>query len=421
MIWIGGVIVVVTFYAIIKRWETRMVLLASGVLMAGISGKMSGAIDAFVKAMVNGSLVPVICSVMGFAFVMKYTGCDRHMVQLLAGSITRMRSILIPATVMVTFAINIALPSAAGCSAAVGAILIPTLIKAGIHPAVAGSAVLAGTYGGVLSPGSAHPPFIGKLANMDVMSVIAGHTMAAVVCGLIGAIGLMIVAIMRKEHKGYVVMNDGVPVADKGAETFKVNYIKALVPVVPLVLLVLGSKQLNILSAVSVPQAMLFGTVLGLVVCRSNPQEVTTQFFNGMGSAYGNVMGIIISAAVFTQGMELIGLTGALIDGMKHSEHISRFAAAFGPMIIAILCGSGDAATLAFNGAITPHATDFGFGISQMGSASFMSGSFGRSMSPVAGATIVCAQLAGVDPMELAKRNAPGMIVAAIVSMLILL
>ena len=129
MLWIGGLIVCLTFYAIVKRYETRMVLLTSGVLMAAISGKMSVAFEAFTKAMVNGGLVPVICSVMGFAFVMKYTKCDQHMVQLLAGSITKLRLILIPAAVMVTFAINIALPSAAGCSAAVGAILIPALMK----------------------------------------------------------------------------------------------------------------------------------------------------------------------------------------------------------------------------------------------------------------------------------------------------
>ncbi|WP_371366660.1 Putative cryptic C4-dicarboxylate transporter DcuD [Sporomusa rhizae] len=419
MIWIGGIIVILTFYAIIKRWETRMVLFVSGLAMAAIAGKILDVIDAFAKAMVNGGLVPVICTVMGFAFVMKYTTCDRHMVQLLAGGITRMRAILIPTTVMVTFAINIALPSAAGCSAAVGAILIPTLIRAGVHPAIAGSAVLAGTCGGVLSPGSAHPPFIAKLAGTDVMSVIAGHTVAAIICALIGAVSLMVIAIMRKENKGCNV--ELCEVAADTAEQFQVNYIKAIVPIVPLVLLVLGSKQLNVLPAVSVPEAMIFGTILGLVVCRCNPQEVSKEFFNGMGSAYGSVIGIIIAAAVFTRGMELIGLTGSLIEVMKHSEQISRLAAAFGPMIIAILCGSGDAATLAFNGAITPHAQDFGFGISQMGSAAFLSGTFGRTMSPVAGAAIVCSQLAGVDPIELAKRNTPGMIIAAIAGMLMLL
>ena len=249
MVWIGGLIIVVTFYAIVKRLETRMVLFVSGILMAAISGNIVSAVDAFIKAMIHGSLVPVICSVMGFAFVMKYTTCDKHMVQLLAGSISSMRLILIPAAVMVTFAVNIALPSAAGCAAAVGSILIPTLMRAGIHPAVAASAVLAGTYGGALSPGSPHPAFIAKLANMDIMSVIAGHTMAAIICGLIGAFGLMIVAIIRKEHKGYVVMIDGKS-DEKDSEKFKLNYIKAIVPVVPLLLLVLGSKQIHIIPVI---------------------------------------------------------------------------------------------------------------------------------------------------------------------------
>lgn len=419
MIWIGGLIVLLTFAAIVKRWETRMVLFTSGVLMALISGKPLQAIDAFAKAMVNESLVPVICSVMGFAFVMKYTKCDTHMVQLLAGSITKFRAILIPAAVMITFFINIALPSAAGCAAAVGAILIPALIRAGIHPAIAGSAIMAGTYGGVLSPGSAHPAFIAKLASTDIMSVIAVYTQVAILCGLVGAIALMVVAIVRKEDRGYDVSHDGK--ASNSPDGFKVDYIKAIVPLVPLVLLVLGSKQLQILPLISVPQAMLFGTVLGLVVSRSNPQEVSKQFFNGMGEAFGSVMGIIIAAAVFTKGMELIGLTGALTEAMKNSQHIAKFAAAFGPMLIAILSGSGDAATLAFNGSITPHAADFGYGITQMGSGAFLSGSFGRTMSPVAGAAIVCAQLAGVDPIEIAKRNAPGMIIAAILAMMILL
>lgn len=63
MIWLGGLIVIMTFYAIIKRWETRMVLFVSGVVMAATSGKMAGAIEAFTKAMVNESLVPVIRSV----------------------------------------------------------------------------------------------------------------------------------------------------------------------------------------------------------------------------------------------------------------------------------------------------------------------------------------------------------------------
>lgn len=417
MFWLGIAIIIVTFAAIIKKYETRMVLFTSGIVMAAVSGKFTEGIDAFTKAMVNGGLVPVICTVMGFAYVMKYTKCDTHMVRLLIGSVSGAKAILIPASVMITFLVNIALPSASGCAAAVGSILIPAMIASGVHPAVAASAIMAGTFGGALSPGGAHPPFIAKLAGMDVMSVIAGHTTAAVVCGLIGAISLYVIAVIRKENKGYVSPDFQAETQDAG---FKINYIKAMVPAFPLLLLVLGSKQVGILPLISVPQAMIFGTIVGLVVSRCNPQELSKQFFNGLGHAYGGIIGLIVAAAVFTKGMALIGITGELINIMKGSEQIAVFASAFGPMIIAILSGSGDAATLAFNGAITPHAAHFGQTINDMGSMAFLSGCFGRTMSPVAGAAIICAQMAKVDPIEIAKRNAPGMVIAAIVAMMIM-
>lgn len=413
MIWLGGLIVVLTFVAIIKKFETRMVLFTSGLLMAILSGKPSEAITAFQAAMVNNGLVPVICTVMGFAFVMRVTKCDSHLVHLLAGPLTKFRMILIPGAVLVTWTINIALTSAAGCAAAVGAILIPALIAAGVHPAMAASAIMAGTWGSVISPGNSHNAFISKMANVDVMSVIAVHSSTSLAAVVVVAIGLTIIAIVFKENHGYQsdisITND---------ENFKVNILKAIIPVVPLVLLVLGSKQLAILPPVTVPQSMIFGVILAFVVTWVNPQEITKQFFNGMGDAYGNVIGIIIAAAVFTKGMQLIGLTGALIDSMKQSESIAKVAATFGPFIVAVLSGSGDAAALAFNGAITPHAQQFGYGMIEMGSVAQVAGALGRSMSPVAGAAIICAQLAKVGPFEITKRNGIVMFIAAIVMMM---
>ncbi len=417
MIWLGGLIVILTFVAIIKKFETRMVLFLSGLLMAILSGKPLEAITAFQAAMVNGGLVPVICTVMGFAFVMKLTKCDSHLVHMLAGPLTKFRAILIPGAVIVTWVINTALPSAAGCAAAVGAILIPALMAAGVHPAMAASAVLAGTWGSVISPGNSHNPYVANLAKVDVMTVIATLSTAALVTAAVVAIGLTITAFVRKEHQGYKAE---VTISDN--DDFKVNPIKALVPMVPLILLILGSKQVNVIpGGVTVPQAMIFGAILGFVVTWQNPQEISKQFFNGMGDAYANVIGIIIAAAVFTKGMQLIGLTGALIDAMKNSQSIAKLAAAFGPFVVAILSGSGDAAALAFNGAITPHAQQFGYGIIEMGATAQMVGALGRSMSPVAGAAIVCAQLAKVSPMEMTKRNGPVMFIGAIVMMTLMM
>jgi DcuC family C4-dicarboxylate transporter len=166
---------------------------------------------------------------------------------------------------------------------------------------------------------------------------------------------------------------------------------------------------------------MLGGVFLAFAVTLRQPQEFSRQFFDGMGAAYANVIGIIAAVAVFTTGMELIGVSGAFIEALNHSPQLAKLTATFGPFTIAVISGSGDAATLAFNGTVAPYARQLGLEVSQVGSQAFLAGALGRSMSPLAGAAIVCAALAGVNPAEVAKRNAPGMIIAAAVTMLFLI
>ena len=57
--------------------------------------------------------------------------------------------------------------------------------------------------------------------------------------------------------------------------------------------------------------------------------------------------------------------------------------------------------------------------IMDLGSLAQMAGAIGRSMSPVAGAAIICAQLANVNPIELSKRNAIPMLLGVITFMII--
>lgn len=90
------------------------------------------------------------------------------------------------------------------------------------------------------------------------------------------------------------------------------------------------------------------------------------------------------------------------------------------PFFIAVISGSGDAAAFAFNGAITPFAEQFGLSIMDLGSLAQIAGAMGRSMSPIAGAAIICAGLAKVNPIEVSKRNALPCLASAIVLMLLL-
>ena len=420
---LGILIVVITFVLIIKKYESRMVLFVAGVAMCLIGGLPNDIMKAFTKAMTHNSLVPAICTVMGFSYVMKLTGCDQHLVHSISGLLKKGKVILVPLSFLLTWWIGLALPSASGLSAAVGAILIPTLIAAGVHPAMAAATVLAGTWGTAISPGNAHNPFVADLAGTDMMTVIICETPASIIASLVCAAVLTAYAVVFKEganEERRIAYEKEMADKMSAGENFNVNYLKALVPVIPLVLLILSSKQVGILPEMSVALSMVLGVVIALVITWSNAQKVCVQFFDGMGSAYGNVIGLIICATVFTSGLAAMGLISTLIELMDGSQSLAALSGTFGPFIIALISGSGDAASFAFNGAVTPYAEQFGMTIMGLGSLAQIAGAIGRAVSPVAGAAIICAGLAKVSPMEVSKRNFLPCVAAAIVLMIFL-
>ena len=423
MLLVGGLIVILTFVLIVKKYEARLVLFLAGLLMCLIGGLPGDVMKAFTKAMVNNSLVPTICTVMGFSYVMRLTTCDQHLVQSISGVLKRGRAILVPISFFLTWWISLAIPSASGCSAAVGSILIPTLIAAGVHPAMAAATVLAGTWGSAISPGNAHNPFVADLAGTDMMTVIINETPASVIASIACVVVMTVYAVLRKEgateERRLAYLKEICEEGEK-AEEFHVRPLLAIVPLVPLFLLILGSKQVGLLPEISVPLSMLIGVALGFLVTLKDAQEICRKFFEGMGNAYADVIGLIVCASVFTTGMTAIGLTGALTELMEGSQAAAAAAGTFGPFFIAVISGSGDAAAFAFNGAITPFAEQFGLSIMDLGSLAQIAGAMGRSMSPIAGAAIICAGLAKVNPIEVSKRNALPCLASAIVLMLLL-
>lgn len=416
MLIIGALIVLGVIWLLLKRYESRMVLIAAGILMCVIAGKPMASLDAFAKSMTNAGLITSVCSCMGFALCMKYTGCDKHLVVMIGKVLKKMGFLLIPGATLATFIINIAIPSAAGCSAAVGVIFIPIMMAAGIHPAMAAAAVKSGTYGSMLNPGLVHNGVIAKLAGVQITDVIAHHMLATVVGVVVAAATLTVIAVLMKENKGYVPEGG---VVDE--EDFKINPLHALMPLLPVIILLLGSTGMVSILKMGVPQAMVIGAIVSLAVTRKDPVKLTKSFFDGMGDAYANIIGIIISVGVFVAGLNSLGLIKALINWMLNSTGIVKIAATFGPFLLALISGSGDAATVAFNEAVTPHAAEFGLNTMSMGSMASLGGTLGRTISPIAGATIICAGIAGVDPMEVCKRNALGITLALLAGMLLLL
>lgn len=413
MLILGCILVLITLALLIKRYEARMVLIGAGIVMCICAGNPMASLNAFAKGMGSG-MISSACSSMGFALVMRFTGCDKHLINFLAKILTKVNMLIIPGVVLATYAVNIALPSAAGTSAAAGAIFIPIMMGAGVHPAMAAAAVKCGTYGSMLNPGLAHNPFVAKIAGVDVMDVIAFHYHANIASLIVAAIAITAIAFITKENKGHVV--EGLEME----ENFKINPLYALMPIVPIVILLLGATKIVPAFKMGVAQAMVIGALLALIVTRTNPAALTKSFFDGMGKAYADIIGIILAAGVFVAGMNAMGLVKAFTNAMLNNSAIVKLCAAVGPFLLGVIVGSGDAATFAFNEAITPHAAEFGMTPVQMGSMATLGGTLGRTMSPIAGATIIVAGIAGVNPMEIAKRNTIPMILAMIVGMFIL-
>ena len=412
--WLAIAVTILTVYALIKRLETRLVLFTAGFVLCLVSMDPLSALNSFAKSMTNNSLVMAICSSMGFAFIANYTQCDRSLVHYLAAPIRGLGVFLIPICTAVTFFINIAIPSAAGCAAAVGSTLIPVMLRAGIKPAAAAAAVMGGTIGSYLSPGTSHNPFVAEMAGIDVMDFIAFHAMWSILCGVILVVGLLVVCMFLGDHKG-----EKVDVEAQKNDNFKPNPIKAIMPLVPITILVVGNVWLPVIK-MGVAQAMVLGAVITLLVGfafdRTNPQEFSKQFFNGMGKGYADVMGIIIAAGVFAAGLRATGLIDTFVDVLKHSNDIARWGGSLGPWIMGTITGSGDAATMAFNEAVTPHAPEFGMEIKALGALAFLTGALGRTMSPIAGVIIAVSGITGLTPIALIRRTIPVMIIAVIVS-----
>ncbi|HDR1500305.1 TPA: C4-dicarboxylate transporter DcuC, partial [Pasteurella multocida] len=398
---------------------TRTVLIGVGLFMAIATLNPMGALDAFAKSMTSAGLIMAICSSMGFAYVMKYTQCDTHLVHLLTKPLSGLKFFLIPIATIITFFINIAIPSAAGCAAAVGATLIPVLKSSGVRPATAGAAILAGTFGSMMSPGSSHSAMLSEMSGLTVTQVNLSHAPYTMIAGAIGAVMLTILAIVFKDYgeehrQAYLLENKE---SEQNAENMKVNIFYALAPLVPLVILVIGGTSLQKMSGLEwtkmgVPQAMLIGSLYAVVMTRISPVKITNEFFNGMGNSYANVLGIIIAASVFVAGLKSTGAIDSAIEFLKHSNEFVRWGATIGPFLMGIVTGSGDAAAIAFNTAVTPHAVELGYTHVNLGMAAAIAGAIGRTASPIAGVTIVCAGLAMVSPVEMVKRTAPGMILA---------
>lgn len=101
------IIVILTVVGLLKRWETRLVLITAGLAMGLISFAPQIALGNMLKNMTNASMIMAICSSLGFAAVVSMTRCDVHFVGLLVKPLGKLGFFLLPFCMLIASCVQL--------------------------------------------------------------------------------------------------------------------------------------------------------------------------------------------------------------------------------------------------------------------------------------------------------------------------
>ena len=88
--------IVLVLVFVVRGLDVRLLLFLGAVPLFLAAGQPALFIATLAREMANPKTVIPICSAMGFAYVLRLTECDRHLVLLLVRPLRRMQALLIP-------------------------------------------------------------------------------------------------------------------------------------------------------------------------------------------------------------------------------------------------------------------------------------------------------------------------------------
>jgi DcuC family C4-dicarboxylate transporter len=438
---IALLVIAAAVYLMVRRVDVRLILLGAGLLMAVVAGKPLVILDTFTQAMVTGMVAP-ICAAMGFAAVLNATACDRHLIHLLLAPIRRFRRLVVPGGILVAYLVNVAVPSQTSTAAAIGPILVPLMLAAGVGLETAGAALILGaSFGGdLLNPGAQDVQGLSGVANISAPDISLRVVPASIAGALVAAFVFMIL------NRRHAHTSPKAGVVDAGKDT-RLNLVKALIPLVPITLLLLAyslqsrmgersplawllalpstsanakPKEIHewerLAGALPVVRAMLIGALLAAAVSWRDIQKVTRSLFEGMGAAYGNIIALTITAQCFGAGIAAIGLSDALLGLLGNSRFLAPVFSVSVPWSLAVLSGSGSGPILAFGKTFLAYV-EAHHDTATLGAMTCLAGAFGRTMSPVAAVVVYSSGLVGLSPITLIRRLLPALLAGAVVAL----
>ncbi len=433
-------IIAAAVIAIYRRVDVRLCLLVAAMALGLLAGNVTPIIQKFFSVLANEKFVVPICCAMGFAYVLRHTGCDKHLIYLLVNPLKRVRDFLIPGTVLVGFLVNTPIISQTSTVVTLGPVVIPILLAARVSRlTIAATLVLGCSIGGeLLNPGAPELQSVTSATSDAVDKMNEGllpdekikientveHCVARIfplnMLGLLVATSVFWFMSVRAE-KNPPPDSDEEPAKEEPSADFRVNYFKAMVPVIPLALLYLMAPPLEVFKVPThwlvsdtdglyntrlIGVAMLVGVVIATLAVPRSAGGVARAFFDGTGYALANIVSLIVTASCFGQGIREIGIANLIGSMIEAMPAILIPAAGFSSLGFAVLSGSGMATTQSLFEFFARPSIELGIDPAHVGAVVSLASAAGRTMSPVAAVVLMSGTLTGTNPFDISKRVA---------------
>ncbi len=452
LLFLGLLVFAGTIYAITKQYHTTMVLFLSGIALWTLAfsfdahfytvkhfqGTGLHALDtvAMFTALCTSSISSIGLIIMaagGFACYMNALGASDVFVQIASRPLRFIKNpyILIATAVIFIQIMSLFVPSATGLAMLLLVTLLPLLKKLNVS-AASTAAVLASSVCLELGPASGTSSVVAQLSGITPMTYFVNYQLIASVASIIVLAVLYFFTSMYFDKKEKHLLVSEVepalaPVDVEKAEKHLPSFY-AVLPAIPLILLVIFNDYVIHAVELDVVTAMFFAFLLAmlceLVRTRNLAQTLNTgaTFFTGMADMLKSVVMLLVAAQFFASGLQAVGISHYLLQVAE--------IAGFGVLgmtvllvsiigILTISSGSGSAFFLSFSELAPQVATQMGASpLSMLLPMQTAAGTF-RSMSPVAGLVVAISKSAGISPFTVVKRTAIPMLGAIVTNIIV--
>ncbi|MCT4620815.1 MAG: C4-dicarboxylate transporter DcuC [Marinisporobacter sp.] len=372
-----------------------------------------------------------IMAVGGFAKYMSTIGASQALVRLTIKPLRKMNApyVVLAVGYMVGQLLNVFIPSASGLGVLLMVTMYPILISLGVSP-LSATAMIGTTACLDLGPASGNANLAATTAGIDVSIYFVKYQLPVAIATILTISGLHYFVQKRFDKKaGYGLgsIQNTETAATKEDKEIDVPKIYAILPMIPLVLILIFSKLLVKSVKMHVVTAMLISLFISMVfeyIRYKDAKKVFASlqhYFDGMGTQFAKVVTLVVAGQTFAQGLKSIGA----IDTVIKASQSAGFGA--GIMIIimtaiiavsAILMGSGNAPFFAFAALAPEVAGQLSIPAVMMLLPMQLAAGIARSVSPITGVIVAVCGISNVSPVELVKRTAIPMAGALLVTVI---